>query len=183
VSRIVAGVAGGRRLVVPKGRTTRPTAERVREALFSSLESSRGSLAGARVLDLYAGSGAVGFEAASRGAAQVVLVERAATALAALRANAAALGLAGIEIQASDVVSWLAVPADEPFDVVYVDPPYAADPDPVIAAVVSGGWLAPGGTVVVERDGRGAPPTWPQGLAGTHSRRYGDSTLWYGSRS
>src|SRR5436309_11482642 len=113
MSRIVGGVAGGRRLVLPKGRSTRPTPDRVREGLFSSLG---GDLSGRSFLDLYAGSGAVGLEAASRGAAPVLLVERDPKAVRAVRDNVASLGLADVAVRAEDVNRFLREPAT-PYDV------------------------------------------------------------------
>jgi len=176
VTRVVAGVAGGRRLQVPPGRGTRPTAERVREALFSSL----GDLSGLRVLDLYAGTGAVGLEALSRGAAEAMLVERDARAVQVLRANAAALSLPGARIRAIGVERLLAEPPpDGPYDVVFLDPPYALALAPVLAQVSR--WVA--GRVVVERATRDGEPPWPRDIECERSRRYGDSTLWYGRRS
>jgi 16S rRNA (guanine966-N2)-methyltransferase len=178
VTRIVAGVAGGRRLTVPPGRRTRPTSERAREGLFSSL----GDLDGARFLDLYAGSGAVGLEALSRGAATATLVEQDAGALRVLRANAAALGLPGVDIRASSVDRFL----DEPpmqgtttYDVVFLDPPYALAIDQVLQRCVP----LVADLVVVERATRDGPPTWPDAVEGGKVRRYGDTALWYGRRS
>jgi 16S rRNA (guanine966-N2)-methyltransferase len=183
VSRVIGGVAGGRRLVMPKGSATRPTSDRVREGLFSSLG---GDLSGRSFLDLYAGSGAVGLEAASRGAGPVVLVERDARALAALRANVAALGLAEIHVRAESVGRYLAetpAPSDPgPFDVVFLDPPYADPVDGVLQALVERGWLTSDAVVAVERATRDGAPPWPAGLVTDRSRRYGDSTLWYGRR-
>jgi 16S rRNA (guanine966-N2)-methyltransferase len=180
VTRIIAGVAGGRRLDVPAGRGTRPTSDRVREALFSSL----GDLDSARVLDLYAGSGAFGLEALSRGAAHALLVESAPAALAVLRANVSALQLPGAAIAPTRVERLLAVPPDQgPYDVVLLDPPYADPVDPVLSRLVDGGWLAPGAQVVVERGLRSSPPAWPPGLLALRSRRYGQTCLWYGLRS
>ena len=150
----------------------------MREGLFSSLG---GDLTGRSFLDLYAGSGAVGLEAASRGAAPVVLVERDANAARAAANNVATLGLAGVELRTDDVARFLREPST-PYDVVFVDPPYAESTDGVLALLLDGGWLAPGGVVVVERDSRGAPPVWPAGIEADRSRRYGDSTLWYGRR-
>jgi 16S rRNA (guanine966-N2)-methyltransferase len=178
LTRIIGGVAGGRRLSTPPGRSTRPTSDRVREGLFSTLG---GDLSGRSFLDLYAGSGAVGLEAASRGANPVLLVERDAHALRAARDNVAALALDGVAVRADDVTRFLREPGT-PYDVVYVDPPYADAVEDVLALLVGGGWLAPGGDVVVERDTRGAPPVWPAGIDADRSRRYGDSTLWYGRR-
>jgi 16S rRNA (guanine966-N2)-methyltransferase len=179
VSRIIGGVAGGRRLSMPKGSATRPTSDRVREGLFSSLG---GDLTGIAFLDLYAGSGAVGLEAASRGASTVVLVERDARAAAVVRSNAAAVALPGVVVRAESVARYLDEPATTAFDVVFLDPPYADPVADVLARVVEGGWLAPDGVVVVERASRDGAPQWPGGLAPDRSRRYGDSTLWYGRR-
>jgi 16S rRNA (guanine966-N2)-methyltransferase len=178
LTRIIGGAAGGRRLATPAGRTTRPTSDRVREGLFSSLG---GDLSGRSFLDLYAGSGAVGLEAASRGAAPVVLVERDAKAVRAVRDNVAAIDLPDVVVRADDVSRFLREPAT-PYDVVFLDPPYADSVDDVLALLAGGGWLAPGATVVVERDSRGTPPVWPDGIDEDRSRRYGDSTLWYGRR-
>lgn len=175
MSRIVAGVAGGRRLTVPPGRRTRPTSERAREGLFSSL----GDLDGARFLDLFAGSGAVGLEALSRGAVASTFVESDASAVRVLRANVVALGLAGAVVHPVKVEQFLREPAEEPYDVVFLDPPYALDVDPVLARCVP----LCADTVVVERATRDGPPTWPEGLVGGRARRYGDTSLWYGRRS
>jgi 16S rRNA (guanine966-N2)-methyltransferase len=182
MTRIVGGAAGGRRLVVPAGRETRPTSDRAREALFSALEAMRGHLAGARVLDLYAGSGAVGLEALSRGAAAAVLVESDAKAFRVLRDNVAALGLPGATVVARAVSAALAEPAVAPFDVVFADPPYAL-PAPELAALLGGaaqrGWIADGAVVVVERATRDPVWAWPAGFEADRDRRYGEATLWY----
>lgn len=183
MSRVIAGVAGGRRLVMPAGVATRPTAERAREGLFSTLTSLRGSLVGASFLDLYAGSGAVGLEAASRGASAVVLVERDPTALRALRANLDTLALPGVEIRGEPVERVLANEAVRGFEVVFLDPPYSDPVDGVLERLVSGGWLVVDGLVAVERARRDAEPSWPAGIAALRSRRYGEATLWYGRRS
>jgi len=175
VTRVIGGTAGGRPLRVPSGRGTRPTSNRAREGLFSSL----GDLAGARVLDLYAGSGAVGLEALSRGAEHATLVEADPRAAAVIRANALALGLPGADVVADRVLRHLAGVRDEAFDVVFLDPPYADPIVDVLAAVVA--WAR--GTVVVERASRDPALTWPDGLEGLRQRRYGEATLWYGRRS
>jgi 16S rRNA (guanine966-N2)-methyltransferase len=164
---------------VPPGDATRPTSDRAREGLFSSLLSLI-DLDGARVLDLYAGSGALGLEALSRGAASATLVESAPAALAALRANAAALGLPA-EVVAADALAFLAhdaAPAS--YDLVLLDPPYALPVEPALEGVV--GAVAPGGIVVAERASRGAAPEWPEGLGQVRSRRYGQAVLWYAER-
>jgi 16S rRNA (guanine966-N2)-methyltransferase len=174
MTRLVAGTHRGRRLRVPAGSGTRPTSDRAREGLFSSLQSLL-DLDGSRVLDLYAGSGALGLEAVSRGAAEAVLVERDPRALASLRANVAELGLAAQVVEA-DVDAFLARPA-EPFDLALLDPPYEVDVDPVLGRL--GPWLADGAVVVVERASRGRPPGVPDGWEALRDRRYGEATLWY----
>lgn len=184
MTRIVAGALGGRRLTVPAGQGTRPTSDRVREALFSSLEAMV-DLDGARFADLYAGSGAVGFEACSRGASHVLLAESDAKAARIVRANIATLAVgAKVKLVADKVERLLQQEPDEPYDVVFIDPPYAV-PDErvgeVLAALVAR-WLAGGAVVVVERSSRGAPMRWPEGLAQRAERRYGETTLWYAER-
>lgn len=179
MTRIVAGSAGGRRLAVPP-RGTRPTSERVREALFSALEAGYG-LDGARVLDLYAGSGALGLEALSRGAASATFVESDRRALDVLRTNAAAVRLPGVVVLAGTVESVLAVPAVLPFDVILADPPYGTPVDHVVALVADGRWLAPDGVLVLERAARDGVPALPSVLGVQRSRRYGDTvTHWIG---
>jgi 16S rRNA (guanine966-N2)-methyltransferase len=174
MTRIVAGTHGGRRLAVPAGGATRPTSDRAREGLFSSLQSLV-DLDGVRVLDLYAGSGALGLEALSRGAAAAVLVEHDARALAALRGNVRALDLPATVVDA-DVTRYLLGPPS-PYDVVLLDPPYDDDVDPVLAALDP--WLAPGAVVVVERRTRGQAPQPPGDWEQLRARRYGEATLWY----
>jgi 16S rRNA (guanine966-N2)-methyltransferase len=179
MARVIAGTAGGRRLTMPRGRATRPTADRVREGLFSSLG---GSLAGRSFLDLYAGSGAVGIEAASRGAAPVLLVERDARALAALHVNLEATALSGVSVRGDAVERVLAAQPAAAFDVCFLDPPYATAVEPTLDLLVGNGWLAADGLVVVERASRDGEPGWPAPVVTERSRRYGDSTLWYGRR-
>jgi 16S rRNA (guanine966-N2)-methyltransferase len=183
MSRVIAGVAGGRRLVLPAGSSTRPTADRAREGLFSTLISLRGPLEGARFLDLFAGSGAVGLEAASRGAMAVLLVERDPKAVRAIRANVAALELPGVQVRVEAVERTLTGAPDEPFDVVFLDPPYDDPVDGALRRLLDGGWLADNAVVCVERSSRGTPPAWPEGLEPLRSRRYGEGTLCYGRRS
>lgn len=180
--RIIAGTAKGRRLVAPPGARTRPTADRTREGLFSSLESIRGPLAGAYFLDLYAGSGAVGFEAASRGAAGVTLVERDASAVRAIRANLAAIG-APVDIRQEPVGRFLASSPERCYDVVFLDPPYNVDVTPVLQLLTTGQWLSDDAVIAVERSRRDGEPAWPAGLSALRSRRYGEATLCYGARS
>lgn len=183
MTRIVAGSAGGRRLAVP-GDRTRPTSDRAREALFGTL-SALLDLDGARVLDLFAGSGAVGLEAVSRGAAAALLVESDARAAAVARDNARALGLADRVTVRRDRVERVLAGEPGPYDLVFADPPYAlADPD--LAALLhrlTEGWLAAGAVLAVERSSRGAGPAWPPGVEAVKQRRYGEGTLWYGRLS
>lgn len=173
----MAGKAGGRRLKVPpKG--TRPTSERVREALFNALEVA-GELDGTRVLDLYAGSGALGLEALSRGAADAWFVEADRRAADVLRGNVGALGLGGT-VRAAPVETVVAAPAPALFDVVLADPPYAVDAaalGSVLAALDEGGWLADGALVVIERAARDGAPDWPGAYTPTRDKKYGDTAL------
>ena len=191
MTRVIAGTAGGRRLSVPAGRDTRPTSDRAREGLFATVQAIRGPLDGASVLDLYAGSGAVGLEALSRGAARALLAEADPRAVRVIRANIAALGLAGARVVADRVERVLVRgPAAEQaggtagrFDLAFADPPYAMPGEAVSAmltALVTAGWLVPGALVVVERSTRSGPVCWPEGIAEDRSRRYGEATLWYG---
>lgn len=184
MTRVIAGVAGGRRLAVPPGRGTRPTADRTREGLFSTLLALRGDLAGSRVLDLYAGSGAVGLEALSRGAAHVLLVEAAPRAADVARSNAAALGLPGARVVTGRVERVLAgSPPGPPYDVAFLDPPYdipSAELTTALRALTTCGWLAPEALVAVERASKDGPPEWPAGLTALRGRRYGEGSLWYG---
>jgi 16S rRNA (guanine966-N2)-methyltransferase len=181
VTRIVAGAAGGRRLKVPPGETTRPTSDRVREALFSALDAA-GAVEGARVLDLFAGSGALGLEAASRGAAQVVLVEAARPAAATAQANVAALGLPGVRVvteRAERFAASTAAVVDGGWDLVLLDPPYALATEDVTALLaVLAPLLAPAATVVVERSSRTPEPAWPDVVDDVRRRRYGETTVW-----
>jgi 16S rRNA (guanine966-N2)-methyltransferase len=171
--RVIAGAAKGRRLQSPRGTATRPLTSRVREALFSSLGPVT---KGARVLDLYAGSGSMGLEALSRGAESCVFVERARPALAALRANVATIGLGG-EVVADDVDRFLERTGG-PYDLVFVDPPYAL-PLASVTAVIAGlvPHLAEGAVVVLHRRAGDDPPEPPAPLRQTDRRRYGDSEL------
>jgi len=151
--RIIAGQWRGRPLAAPNGLQTRPTADRTRETLFSMLVSRIGSLEDLRVADLYAGSGALGFEALSRGATHCTFVENDRAAVDAIRANAVALGATGIEVMA---MSAARLPLALPFHLILADPPYAeGSGSAVVAAVVAASWLAPGGWMAVETE-RGA---------------------------
>lgn len=185
MTRIIAGRAGGRRLQTPKGDQTRPTSDRVREALFSAIESWSGSLHDLRFLDLYAGSGAIGLEAWSRGAAAVTLVESDRRTADLVRANARSVGCDVAEVVARSVTATLSEPARAPYDLVFSDPPYPLADEAVaadLALLVTNGWLARGALVVVERSRRSPEPAWPSGLeplAGKRrQKKYGETNLW-----
>ncbi|WP_104136080.1 16S rRNA (guanine(966)-N(2))-methyltransferase RsmD [Arthrobacter sp. ZGTC131] len=184
MSRIVAGAAGGTPLVSVPGSMTRPTTDRVKEALFSRLDAFD-VLAGSRALDLYAGSGSLGVESASRGAAAVDLVEFDAKASAVCQRNAdlinGVLGRKTVTVHRSRVESFLDRTAEETqWDVVFLDPPYPLD-QPALAAVL--GKLAPhlaaGAVVVVERSSRSHEPEWPEGLERFAEKKYGETRLWF----
>jgi 16S rRNA (guanine966-N2)-methyltransferase len=192
VTRIVAGVAKGRRLAVPDA-GTRPTSDRAREAVFAILESRWGPLAGARVVDLYAGSGALGLEAASRGATSVEFVESDRSAVRTLRSNLDAVGLAGLRVRPVPVERWLrgrpSVTAPDaggdvgPFDLVLVDPPYAVSGEHitrVLGELAETGRLRPGAWVVVERAHRTGAFGWPSSYQAELDRRYGEAHVWFG---
>lgn len=173
--RIVGGSLGGRVLRAPAGRATRPTSEKVREALFNIL----GSVEGDHILDLFAGSGALGIEALSRGAARVTFVDAGKPALTAVRANLAQLGVTDrAEVIAADAVATAArlVPA-VPWRVVFVDPPYASELAQKVVLALPLSHLAPGAVVVIEHDRRNAPPEELGSLLRTDQRRYGDTMI------
>jgi 16S rRNA (guanine966-N2)-methyltransferase len=184
VPRVIAGQAGGRRLAVPGGRDTRPTSDRAREGLFATISSIAGPLDGARVLDLYAGSGAVGLEALSRGAGHVLLVEQGGRAVRVIKENISSIGLPGAVLVTDRVERMLARgPDGDRYDVVFADPPYAladAAVERVLLLLAEAGWLAPGALVVVERATRSGPVSWPDGFEADRERRYGEATFWYG---
>jgi 16S rRNA (guanine966-N2)-methyltransferase len=181
--RIVAGRAKGRRLAAPAD-GTRPTSDRAREALFNSLAAML-DLDGARVLDLFAGTGAVGLEALSRGAAEAVFVESHRAALAVLRRNVDTVALPGATIAARPVAAFLAAPATAAFDFVFADPPYALADEAIVVllqSLVGNGYLSDDAVVVVERAARSPGPAWPAGVTPVRDRRYGEGMLWYGRR-
>ena len=193
MSRIIAGSRGGRRLTMPSGDRTRPTTDRVREALFSALAAWAGSssaapevtLDGLSFCDLYAGSGAVGLEAASRGAAPVLLVEGDRRTAQVTRRNADELGLT-VEIRALRVETVLAQRATHSYDIVFADPPYelAADTlDGLLGPAWPHGWVAEHGLMVVERSRRTPPPSWPAAVTDTWSRTYGETIVYFGGTS
>ncbi|MEU4496608.1 16S rRNA (guanine(966)-N(2))-methyltransferase RsmD [Streptomyces sp. NBC_00210] len=184
MTRVIAGAAGGRRIAVPPGTGTRPTSDRAREGLFSSWESLLGTFSGIRIADLYAGSGAVGLEALSRGASHALLVEADSRAARIVRENVRALGLPGAEVRAGKAEQIVTGPAPEaPYDVVFLDPPYAVTDDDlreILLTLRTQGWLADDALATVERSTRGGEFTWPQGFEPLRARRYGEGTLWYG---
>lgn len=187
MTRIIAGYAGSLRLDVP-GTGTRPTSDRVREAIFSSLEA-RDALHGARVLDLFAGSGALGLEAASRGATTVTLVEKDARAAAVCRRNAARVsaaapaGALAVSTVAQTASTYLN-DAPGPWDIVFLDPPYNLS-DAALATTLEqlAPKLAQDAVVLIERDTRSREPAWPAGITPTRSTKYGDTTLWWATRA
>ena len=183
MTRIISGRAGGTVLdVPPKG--TRPTSDRVRESLFGALESA-GLLDDARVADLYAGSGALGLESLSRGAASADLVELSAPAATLIRKNADRLRTAGVNAPArvhrANVTTWLSASVAE-FDLVFLDPPYDVGDDELTRALVAlAPRLSPDATVIVERAKRSPTPDWAAaGLEADRDRAYGDTTRWWG---
>jgi 16S rRNA (guanine(966)-N(2))-methyltransferase RsmD len=141
-------------------------------------------LDGARVLDLFAGSGAVGLEALSRGASHALLVEHDARAARAVRANIESLSAAGAKIVTGKVINVLTSGnPGEPYDLAFADPPYTltdVDLEAALAALAGGGWLAPEAVIVIERSSRSPEPRWVPGITGERGRRYGETTLWYG---
>lgn len=179
MTRIIAGTAGGRRLAVP-ATGTRPTSDRVREALFSRLEH-QGVLDGARVLDLYAGSGALGLEALSRGAQRAVLVDSSSTAVAVCRSNARTLGFAEVTtVIGRRVDQLLAGPAPTlTSTLVFIDPPYDLGIERTLRLLTRPGWLDEGAEVVLEQSSRAGEPTWPQALVPHGSKSYGETRLWF----
>lgn len=181
MTRIIAGQFGGRTLATPRGADTRPTTDRVREAVFSRIESIF-DLTGARVLDLYAGSGALGLEAVSRGAEFVTLVEADRRTARVIEANVADLGLRDVaQVRAEKVDRVLERgPGGEGFDLVLLDPPYPLGEtglSATLALLVTQGWLSAEALVVVERSARSPEPTWPQGLVLIRSRAYGETAV------
>jgi 16S rRNA (guanine966-N2)-methyltransferase len=184
VTRIISGRAGGLRLATPGGSGTRPTSDRVREALFSRLEHLE-VLQGARVLDLYAGSGALGLEAASRGAVSALLVESDRGAAKVTQQNARALSIPGITVRRSTVQLVLAARPATTHTLVFLDPPYElpeADLAADLAALVDQHWLADDALIVVERSSRSPEPSWPDALEGEGERRYGETRIWFAGR-
>lgn len=190
MSRIIAGTAKGRRLETPKGDRTRPTTDRVREALFSALASWFGTAEqpadehfdGVAVLDLYCGSGAIALESASRGARRVVGVEGDSSTARLIRGNAKSVGLP-VEVVAAKLPGALLQVTGQ-FDLVFADPPYDVGDEQVerlLEELVAGEKLQPKALVVVERSKRSEEPRWPAAFTETWSRRYGETTLYFGA--
>lgn len=184
--RVIAGEAGGRRLAVPRSGQLRPTADRVKESVFAALGAHR--LVDAVVLDLYAGTGALGLEALSRGARSAVFVERDPAAVAAIAANTDHTGFAtSARVVRRDVADFLttAPPVEAPFTLVFLDPPYE-QPGAVttgVLAALTPDWVAPGGTVVVERAAASGVPDFPDRWVSTWERCYGDTLMWFATTS
>lgn len=178
MTRIIGGVAGGRRIAVPP-RGTRPTTDRVRESLFNILTARR-ELRGLAVLDLYAGSGALGLEALSRGAASALFVESDPRTASVIARNIDTLGLPGATLRRGAVAAVLSAGTASPVDLVLADPPYdvaAAEVEHVLAALIAHGWVREGAVAVVERAAGGAPLRWPAGWSVWPQRVYGDTRL------
>lgn len=188
MTRIIAGSAGGRRLSTPSGEVIRPTSDRVREAVFSTLESTLGTFAGLRFLDLFAGSGAVGLEAMSRGAEHATLVEQHRATAAIARRNVRALGFASVDVVVLRAESFVRHGPDPEavgtgFDVAFLDPPYAMPGDQVtevLSDLVAHRWLRADAVVAVERSTHASDLGWPAGIRGERMKRYGETVVWYG---
>ncbi|WP_285247637.1 16S rRNA (guanine(966)-N(2))-methyltransferase RsmD [Pseudarthrobacter sp. efr-133-R2A-89] len=188
MTRVISGAAGGTPLNAVPGSLTRPTTDRVKEALFSRLDAF-GVISGARVLDLYAGSGSLGVESASRGAQAVDLVESDAKASAVCQRNAdlidGVLGRKTVSVHRARVEPFLdRAPGSAAWDLVFLDPPYPLD-EAALAAVLQklAGHLAAGAVVVVERSSRSPEPEWPDGLARFADKKYGETRLWFAEPS
>jgi 16S rRNA (guanine966-N2)-methyltransferase len=186
VTRIISGAFGGRRIDVPAGTGTRPTSDRVREALFARLDH-QDALAGARVLDLYAGSGALGLEALSRGATSATFVENGRGAVEVLRRNLTTMGVGDATVVLAEPVQRVLLrPAVTAVDLVLADPPYDITEDDladVLALLPRHGWLATEALVVVERSSRSPQPRWPADLVSVDERRYGETRVWWARRA
>lgn len=177
MTRIIAGRLRGRRLRVPD-EGTRPTSDRVRESVFNMLVH-RCDLAGARVLDVYAGSGALGLEALSRGASEATFVDSARKATSAILANAHQCGVAAeVSVITRPAAAYLAGPPEPRFDLVFADPPYALGPESVNADLIAlRPWLASEAIVVLERSARGSDIDWPPAYEVIIDKNYGDTRV------
>lgn len=180
MTRVISGRLGGRRLKVPP-RGTRPTTDRVREAVFSRLDAG-GAIGGARVFDAFAGSGALGIEALSRGAARATFVESNPAAARVIEANLRDLGLEGAGDIVHASVETFVTGADQTFDLVFLDPPYDL-PSPRLAAILEAlvPRLDPGAVVVLEWATRGPAPDWPAAISPGDIRVYGDTSVHFGT--
>ena len=177
--RIVGGRLKGRALHAPASRVIRPTSERLRESIFDILiHRHEGAVEGARVVDLFAGSGALGVEALSRGAGFALFVDNGSEARALLRANVEALALGGVtRIWRADATALGKAPAGPPFTLAFLDPPYGKGlAGPALTALLAGGWLAPNAIVVVEEAAK-ADIDAPAGLTLADERTYGDTRI------
>jgi len=177
--RVVGGRFGGRTLASPRSQAIRPTADRLRESLFNILVHAYGDpVTGARVLDLYAGTGALGLEALSRGAAFALFIDDAAEARELLRENIAALGLGGVtRIFRRDVTRLGPAHPLEPFSLAFLDPPYGKGlAEKALVSARDGGWLAPGALIVVE-EAADAAFSVPIGFEDVERRRYDDTEM------
>lgn len=186
MSRIIAGTLKGRRLLVPQS-GTRPTSDRAKEAVFSSLAARLGGFSGRHVLDLFAGSGALGLEALSRGAEYAVFVESDRRAADVLASNIDALGLTAAIVHRMPVRDWFqsapGLVPHIPADLVFIDPPYAMSNDAVtelLDGLAEHGSLAANCVIVVERSRRSEAFRWPAGFVCDQERRYGEAKMWFG---
>lgn len=187
MTRIIGGHAGSLALVTP-GATTRPTSDRVREAWFSKLDA-HGALEGARVLDLYAGSGALGLEAASRGASHITLVDKHPGPIRAMTTNVRTITPAlphapTVSVVKNSAMAFVNLGLEGPWDLVFIDPPYDSPGDEIdalLGAVLP--WLAPHAWVMVERSSRSSPPRWPEGLLERDTKTYGETVLYFAEKS
>ena len=187
MTRIIGGQAGSLRLVVPKS-LTRPTSDRVREAWFSRIEAHR-SLHGASVLDLFAGSGALGLEAASRGASTVTLVDNSPQAVQAMRDNQKTVSQAcspspSIRVIKSSALNFVQQSGGPVFDLVFLDPPYdytTSSLNTLLEALVP--VVVPGGWVLIERSVRTDPPQWPESLSALPAKTYGETVVYVAEKS
>ena len=183
--RIIAGVAKGR-LLASVADATRPTSDRAREAIFSSLTSEFGEFVGLNFLDLFAGSGAIGLEAQSRGALIVHAVEKDFGALRTINANieivAAAKPTGKFQLFAMNAEQFVKSPTNLKYEIVYIDPPYDypnSDLEEVLSNLHSGKFLSDDALIAVERTSRSKEPTWPIGFALARSKNYGQATIYY----
>src|SRR5271154_1666942 len=176
--RVVGGRLKGRTLHAPASRAIRPTSERLRESIFDIIAHRHDGVEGARVVAVFAGSGALGIEALSRGARFALLVDNGSEARALLRANVEALALGGVtRIWRADAAKLGSVPAGGPFALAFLDPPYGqALAGPALASLIEGGWLEPNALCVVEEAAK-VEIVAPDGLALIDERTYGDTKI------